>query len=129
MSLRKNKSWQFLVGCFVLLCAWKLFQVGAFDWFFRDDAEGYESLGSLIPLALTAVVSAVQMVGLLALALVAGAAPLAEKLVDFLRSKMPHFDKTAQVIEEKVDADKLVKTLNSLDERLRSIEVKFGEDQ
>ena len=41
---------------------------------------------------------------------------------------MPHFDKAAQTIEEKVDADKLVKTLNSLDEA-RSIEVKFGDDQ
>ncbi len=129
MSLKENRSWHFLVGCFVLLCVWKLFQAGVFDWFFRDETEGYESLGSLIPLAITAVVSAVQMVGLLALALVAGAAPLAENLVDFLRAKMPHFDKTAQVIEEKVDADKLVKTLNSLDERLRSIEVKFGDDQ
>ena len=89
--------------------------------------EGFENIGSLIPLALTAVVSAIQMVGLIAIACCAGAAPLAEKLVDFLRSKMPRLDKAAQVIEEKVDAEKLVATLNSLDERIRSIEIKVGD--
>lgn len=129
MSLRQNKSWQFLCGCAVLLSAWKLHEAGVFSWFFRDESEGFENIGSLIPLALTAIVSAIQMVGLIAIAICAGLQPLVEKFVDFLRSKMPHFDKAAQTISEKVDADKLVKTLNSLDERLRSIEVKFGDDK
>lgn len=129
MSLRENRTWQFLVGCAVLLSAWKLHEAGVFAWFFRDESEGFENIGALIPLALTAVVSAIQMVGLIAIAICAGAQPLVEKFVDFLRSKMPHFDKAAQTIEEKVDATKLVDTLNSFDERLRSIEVKFGDDK
>ena len=129
MSLRQNKTWQFLVGCAVLLCAWKLHEAGVFAWFFRDESEGFENIGSLIPLALTAVVSAIQMVGLIAIACCAGAAPLAEKLVDFLRSKMPRIDKAAQTIEESVDVEKLVQTLNGLDERIRSIEVKIGDDK
>ena len=127
MSLRENRSWQFLVGCAVLLSAWKLHEAGVFAWFFRDESEGFENIGALIPLALTAVVSAIQMVGLIAIAICAGAQPLVEKFVDFLRSKMPRLDKAAQVIEEKVDAEKLVATLNSLDQRIRSIEIKVGD--
>lgn len=39
--LRNNKSFQFLVGCFVLLLAWKLYSVGAFEWFQKKDTEGF----------------------------------------------------------------------------------------
>ena len=126
MSLRQNKSWQFLVGCFVLFLAWKLYTVGAFDWFFQKDTEGFESV-SLIPLLLTAVVSAVQMVGLVAIMVVGGLAPAAEKAVDYLRAKIPKFNSVATKIEDRDDADKLTKALNDIDERIRSIEVKIGD--
>ena len=123
--LRSNKTWQFLVGCFVLLCVWKLHQLQVFSWFWREDGEGFENIGSLIPLVLTAVVSAIQCLGLIAIALCSGAAPAAEKIVDFFRSKMPRLDEAAKTIEEKVDVEKLVETLNSLDERIRSIETEW----
>lgn len=126
MSLRQNKSWQFLVGCFVLFLAWKLYTAGVFDWFFQKDTEGFESV-SLIPLLLTAVVSAVQMVGLVAIMVVGGLAPAAEKAVDYLRAKIPKFNSVATKIEDRVDADKLTKALNDIDERIRSIEVKIGD--
>lgn len=83
----------------------------------------------MIPLILTAVVSAIQMCGLIAIMLVSGLQPLAEKTVDYLRSKIPKLDRAAQVIEEKVDAEKLVATLDDLDERIRSIEIKVGDDK
>ena len=69
------------------------------------------------------------MCGLCAILVVGGLAPIAEKAVDYLRSKMPKLDRAAQVIEEKVDAEKLVATLNDLDERIRSIEIKVGDDK
>ena len=126
--LRNNKSFQFLVGCFVLFLAWKLYAVGAFDWFLEKDTEGFESV-SLVSLFLTAAVSAVQMVGLVAIMVVGGLAPAAEKAVDYIRAKMPKVDRAAKVIEEKVDAEKLIATLNNLDERIRSIEVKVRDDK
>ena len=126
MSLRQNKSWQFLCGCFTLFLAWKLYSVGAFDWFLQKDTEGFESV-SLIPLLLTAVVSAVQMVGLVAIMIVGGLAPAAEKAVDYLRVKIPKFNHVATKIEDRIDTDKLTKALNDIDERIRSIEVKIGD--
>ena len=84
--LRNNKSFQFLVGCFVLFLAWKLYSVGAFDWFLEKDTEGFESV-SLVSLLLTAAVSAVQMVGLIAIVVVGGLAPAAEKTVAALSQK------------------------------------------
>ena len=126
--LRNNKSFQFLVGCFVLLLVWKLYVIGAFEWFLKEDTEGFESV-SLVTLFLTAAVSAVQMVGLVAIMVVAGLAPAAESAVDYLRAKMPKFNHVASKIEAQVDADKLTKALNDIDERIRSIEVKIGGDK
>lgn len=126
--LRDNKSFQFLVGCFVLFLVWKLYVIGAFEWFLRQDTEGFESV-SLATLFLTAAVSAVQMVGLVAIMVVGGLAPAAERAVDYLRAKMPKFNHVASKIEAQVDADKLTKALNDIDERIRSIEVKIGGDK
>lgn len=128
MSLKENKTWQFLVGCFVIFLAYKCWSLGVFSWFFREDTEGFESV-SLIPLVLTAVVSAIQMVGLIAIMLCSGLQPLAEKAVDYLRARMPRLDRAAKTIEGKIDAEKLVEALNSLDERIASIEIKVGGDK
>jgi len=126
--LRNNKSFQFLVGCFVLFLAWKLYAVGVFDWFLKGDTEGFESV-SLFTLLLTAAVSAIQMCGLCAILVVGGLAPIAERAVDYIRAKMPRLDRAAKTIEGKIDAEKLVEALNSLDERIASIEIKVGDDQ
>ena len=128
MSLRQNKTWQFLVGCFCIFLAYKCWSLGVFSWFFREDTEGFESV-SLVPLVLTAAVSAIQMVGLIAIMLVSGLQPFAEKAVDYLRAKMPRLDSAAKTIEERVDAEKLVETLNNLAERIRSIEIKVRSDK
>jgi len=96
--------------------------------YLSQDEEGFESV-SLIPLLLTACVSAIQMVGLVAICVVGFAKPFAEKVVDYLRAKMPRVDSAAKTIEEKVDAEKLVETLNNLDERIRSIEIKVRSEK
>ena len=128
MSLKQNRTWQFLVGCFCLFLAYKCWSLGVFSWFFREETEGFESV-SLLPLVLTAVVSAIQMVGLIAIMLCSGLQPLAEKAVDYLRARMPRLDRAAKTIEGKIDAEKLVEALNSLDERIASIEIKVGGDK
>lgn len=123
--LRENKSFQFIVGCFVLFLGWKLYTLGVLDWFFANPEEDGVQSVALIPMLLSAIVSAVQMVGLVAILLVGGLAPQAEKLVDYARSKMPKLDKVAQKVEDNIDADKLTDVLNKLDERIRLIEIKF----
>ena len=128
MSLKENKTWQFLVGCFVIFLGYKCWSYGVFDWFFQSEEDGFQSV-TLLTLVLTAAVSAVQMCGLVAITLYCGLQPYAEKAVDYLRAKMPRVDSAAKTIEEKVDAEKLVETLNNLDERIRSIEIKVWSDK
>jgi hypothetical protein len=69
------------------------------------------------------------MVGLIAILLVSGLAPYAEKSVDFLRDRIPRLDKVASKVESEIDSEKLINVLNKLDERIRSIEIKVGEDK
>ena len=68
-------------------------------------------------------------VGLVAIMVVGGLAPAAERAVDYLRAKMPKFNYVADKIEDQVDTDKLTKALNDIDERIRSIEVKIGDGE
>ncbi len=124
--MRENKSFQFLVGCFTLFLVYKLYAIGAFDWFFSEETEGYESV-PLVTLFITAAVSAVQMVGLVAIMIVGGLAPTAERAVDYLRAKMPKLNLVATKIEDQVDTEKLTSALNNIDERIRSIELKIGD--
>lgn len=121
--LRHNKSFQFLVGCFVLFVLYKLYALGVFEWLFSDkDSEGFESF-QLIPMVITAVVSSIQLVGLVAILAVSGLTPLFESWVDVVRSKLPIVDSAIEVVDDKVDVAKLTQTLNNLDSRIRSIEI------
>ncbi len=126
-SLSNNRSWQFLVGCFTLFLIWKLHSLGAFSIFFKEQSEGFENGLSFLPLVLTAAVNAVQLVGIVSLMLIGGLQGPAEKFVDYVRERMPRINKVADVVEEKVDVDALIDTLNKLDERIRSIEIKVEE--
>jgi len=67
------------------------------------------------------------MVGLVAIMIVGGLAPTAERAVDYLRAKMPKLNLVATKIEDQVDTEKLTSALNNIDERIRSIELKIGD--
>ena len=87
--LKENKSFQFLVGCFVLFLAYKLYTVGFFTWVFEDpETEGYQNV-QILPLVITAAVSAIQMVGVVAIMIVGGLTPLIENLVDNVKKNIP----------------------------------------
>ena len=119
--LRENKSFQFLVGAFVLFLAFKCYTLGVFDWFFADDdAEGFESV-NLLALVATAAVSAVQLVGVCAILLVSGLQPLAEKAVDYLRGLFPGASKAVDKVESVIDAAKLNEALSNLDNRINAL--------
>jgi len=119
--LKENKSFQFLVGAFVLFLAWKCYTLGVFDWLFADDdAEGFQSV-NLLALVATAAVSAVQLVGVCAILLVSGLQPLAEKAVDYLRGLFPRASKAADKVESVIDAAKLNEALTNLDNRINAL--------
>ncbi len=81
--MRQNKAFQFCVGAFVLFLAFRLYQEQWFASLFeqRSNEEGVESL-DLVAMFITAAVSAVQMVGLIAIGIVAGLQPLVTSLMD-----------------------------------------------
>ena len=121
--LKENKSFQFLVGCFVLFLAYKLYSIGFFTWFLADpETEGYENV-QLIPILLTAAVSAVQMVGVVAILLVGGLAPMVESLVDSVKNKIPKINNVENQISSDLDVSKLTKVLSDLEERLSNLEI------
>lgn len=126
--LKENKSFQFLVGCFVLFLGYKLYTIGFFTWFLADqESEGYENV-QLIPILLTAAVSAVQMVGVIAILLVGGLAPMAEGFIETVKNKLPKINNKQDTISNELDVAKLTKVLSDLEERLSSLEVEKSND-
>jgi hypothetical protein len=81
--MRHNKAFQFCVGAFVLFLLFRLYQTGWFDQFLNrnSESEGVESV-DLVAMFITAAVSAVQMVGLIAIGIVAGLQPLVTGFID-----------------------------------------------
>jgi hypothetical protein len=122
-ELKSNKSFQFICGCGTLALVYYLYSNGVFSFLLEDEPpEGMESV-SLATLVLTSIVSAVQLVGILSIAIVSGVLkPLAEWTVDSVRERFPKVDAVAEQVEKKIDMEKLVNVLNDLDERLRKVE-------
>ena len=119
--LKENKSFQFLVGAFVLFLAWKCYTLGIFDFLWADDnTEGFESV-NLLALVATAAVSAVQLVGVCAILICSGLQPLAEKAVDYLRGLFPKVSTAADKVESVIDAAKLNEVLTNLDDRIKAL--------
>jgi len=120
--LKENKSFQFLVGCFVLFLAYKLYTVGFFTWIFEDpETEGYQNV-QILPLVLTAAVSAVQMVGVVAIMIVGGLTPLIENLVDTVKNNIPKLGNGETPAVSELDVSKLTNVLSDLEERLANLE-------
>lgn len=66
-EIKKNKTAQLLAGLLTAAIAFKLYQMGVWErWLNPPEPEGYES-SSLLAMGLAAVVSALQLVGLLAM--------------------------------------------------------------
>ena len=122
-ELKSNKSFQFICGAGTLALVYYMYTNGVFSFLLDDEPpEGMESV-SLATLVLTSVVSAVQLVGILSIAIVSGVLkPLAEWTVDSVRARFPKVDAVADKIENAIDVEKLTSVLNDLDERLRKVE-------
>jgi len=115
--MKTNAGAQFLVGCFVIAAAVKFYSMGVFDqWLYPDQSEGIE--GSIGALAVSAAIAAVQWVGYAAILLVGGLQPIAENLVDAVKSKLRGSD----IASDQIDAEKLSTALDGILERLDRIE-------
>lgn len=132
MSLKSNRSFQFLVGAFVLVLAWKLYQAGFLDVLFAEPGEnsdGVESV-SLLSLAVSGVVSSIQLIGLLAIMLVSGLEPLATSVVEYVGNLVSGFTrKKTPATTGNVDAGKLASVLEGIVDRLDSLEEKLTIDK
>ena len=125
-ELKANKSFQFIMGCMTIASIWYLHKNQVFAFLLDDSPpEGLEST-SLAALVLTSLVSAIQLCGIISIAVVSGILkPLAEWCVDAIRNQFPKVDKVADKIEDVVDdidVDKLIATLNDFEKRLRKVE-------
>ena len=113
--MKDNRAFQFCVGLFVLFLGWKLWETGWLqDAFGPKDPEALESV-DLVAMFITAAISAIQMVGIVALGLVAGLQPLAVSFMDSLT-------KWRKPAPAGVDQGKLTETLQSIVDRLESLE-------
>lgn len=80
--MKEDRGFRFLVGCFVIFTAYKLYTAG---WF-QAVSGGDESVGNAdaIAIVVQAIVSAVDLVGYVAIMLVAGAWPTVKSIIQSL---------------------------------------------
>ena len=113
--MRDNRGFQFCVGLFVLFLGWKLWESGwVTDLLAEKDVDAVESV-DLVALFIGSAISAVQLVGIVAIGLVAGLQPLA---VSFMES----LTKWRKTDAAGVDQGKLTETLQSIVDRLDQLE-------
>ena len=117
--LRQNKSAQFLAGLFTIYCCFLLFRNGFFDAWLYPAEEGQSESVELLPMFIGAVVSAVNLVGLVSLSIVAGLGPVVEGLMGKAQSL---FQKSTKPTD--VDTDELNKVLTKISDRLDSLEAR-----
>ena len=113
--MKDNKALQFCIALFLLFLGWKLWETGWFQYAFGpQDQEAAESV-DLGAIFISASVSALQIVGVVALGLIAGFQPLAESLVESVT-------KWRKPAPAGVDEGKLTETLQTIVERIELLE-------
>jgi hypothetical protein len=104
-KLRDNKAFQTVVGGAVLYLTFRLWQEGLFDRLLnKDDPEGFE--GPEVWLAVgQALLSFVQLVGIVTIGIVSGILPHLESMLEFLGKQLRGlFDKGKEFVAKNKDA-------------------------
>lgn len=119
--MRNNKAFQTIVGAFVVLTVFRLYREGWFDLLLQtpDDGDQVESV-DLIAMLITAALSALQMVGLFAIGIVAGLLPVLQSLFDGAINLIK--PKTDDQTDDVVDVQTLNDVLTDLQNRLTALE-------
>ena len=127
-ELKKNKTAQFIAGCLTVFIFWEMHKRGLFNFILSEPAEGYES-GTLVAMALGAVASALQLVGLIALHFIGFLYLQIHDLAVVAFGKVKEF-KLPVVGSEKVTAsintEELAKALTELNSRLETLEEEWN---
>tara|TARA_R110002020_G_scaffold308284_5_gene524013 strand:+ start:2421 stop:2783 length:363 start_codon:yes stop_codon:yes gene_type:complete len=114
--MKNNKAFQFCVGIFVLFLAYKLWETGWISDVLNPPEKGdaVESV-DLVALFISSAISAVQLVGIVAIGLVAGLEPLAKSIWESL-------GKWKAKPAAGIDETKLIETLQNLTDRLDKLD-------
>ncbi len=124
--MSQNKGLQFIVGCLVIACVWKAYDLGLFGLLTSSDDGQVESV-DVVGLLGTALISAIQLCGYVALLLIGGLMPLAERVVDYIATLMPRLKRDDATDEGNVDSDKLNEVLTTIVDRLDKLEGKSND--
>lgn len=130
-ELKKNKTAQFIAGCLTLLIFWEMHKRGIFNMVLSTPPEGYES-GTLLAMALGAIVSALQLVGLIALHFVGFLYLQVHDLAVVLFDKAKQFKLPAlpraqgESVVARINAEELSKALVDLNSRLERLEEEWN---
>lgn len=113
-----NKTFQFLAGCVVIFLSFRLWQEGWIDGYFAVESNdgSVESL-DLVAMFISAAVSAVQMVGLVAIGIFQ---PLIVGLIGQMKSFTTTGDASATTSE--IDTSELNRVLTDIATRLTKLE-------
>ena len=136
MKLSDNKAFQTLIGAGVCYLAFRLYMSGWFGIFFSDGGEVY-STPAIVPMLLAAVASALQLVGILAIAIASGVLSIFSPLLNLLigqanalkdklaRKKLPAniADKVDDADVPQIDSQKLNDVLNDFNKRISGLEI------
>ena len=135
-KLSDNKALQTLVGAGVCYLGFRLYMSGWFDILMSDGGEGYSN-PAIVPMLVAAVASALQLVGILAIAIASGIfsifTPLLNSVIEQankLKDKVAHKKLPAKVADKvddadvpKIDPTKLNDVLNDMNRRLSGLEI------
>lgn len=114
-EIKKNKTAQLAAGLLTAAIAFKLYQMGVWErWLNPPEPEGYES-SSLLAMGLAAVVSALQLVGLLAMTFVGQIVLFAKDAIKPLADKAKGALEEAETDDQpRIDPMKLHETIAAL---------------
>ena len=136
-QLTDNKSFQTLIGAGVCYAGFLLWRDGWFDLLFNgNDPEGFAN-PAFIPMLIAAVASALQLVGIIAIAISSGLLSLFSPLLNMAiesfngakdklaRKKLPGkvADKVDAADVPQVDAQKLTEVLTDMSKRIADVEL------
>ncbi len=135
-TLSDNRAFQTLVGAGVCYAGFLLWRDGWFNMLFAKDEGGFSN-PALIPMAIAAVASALQLVGIVAIPISSGLLSLFSPLLNLAiesfnkakdklaRKKLPGkvADKVDDADVPRIDSQKLNDVLNDMNKRLASVEL------
>ncbi len=128
MKIEDNRAARLLAGSFTIFLLYRLWSAGWFDLLFAEETEGFSD-PALTTMLISCVVSAVELVGLLAIGLVTNIlTPLVDPVMDWMgglvgtvKGKISLPAPSSRPSNE-IDASKLAAALDAITKRLDALD-------